>query len=221
MRQQRKLRAILAALAVAHVLGFGAAAQQGPRRVITKCWQDVGRLDLREDSRQSEATGPDGLSVRLDYKLGRFSVQREARTIFSFSVDDLSTNAEVLWAPDEKAFALNYSDGGAIGRFHVRVFMVNGDKVTDVSRTIEPAVSAFKARHFCKSRGNNVAALKWLHDSKDLVLMTDVYATGDCGPDLGHAEGYVVAVPDGKIARHLTLNQLKALPGICLQNEEQ
>src|SRR5262249_31374060 len=130
-------------------------------------------------------------------------------------------NAEVLWSPDGRAFALNYSSGGAIGLYHVRLFLMNGDKVTDVSGAIQPAVNAFKARHYCKSRGNNVMALKWLPDSSGLVLMTDVYATGDCGPDVGHAEGYVVTVPDGSIKRHLTLNQLKNLPGICLQNEEQ
>jgi hypothetical protein len=221
MRHQRNLRANLAVLSVLHLLGFIASAQQGPRRLITKCWQDIGRLDLREDSSQIEAAGPDGLSVRLDYKQGKFSVRREARTVFSLSVDDLSTNAEVLWAPDGKAFVLDYSDGGAIGRFHVRVFMIDGDTVTDVSHAVDPAVTAFKVRHFCKTRGNNVTALKWLHESKDLVLMTEVYPTGDCGPDLGHAEGYIVAVPDGEIERHLSLNELKNIPRICLQNEEQ
>jgi hypothetical protein len=68
--------------------------------------------------------------------------------------------------------------------------------------------------------GNNVTALKWLPDSKHLILMTDVYPTSDCGPDLGHTEGYVVAFPEGKIVRHLTLNQLKSFPGICLENDD-
>ena len=57
-------------------------------------------------------------------------------------------------------------------------------------------------------------------DSTKLVLMTDVYPTGDCGLDLGHTEGYVVAVPDGKIKRHLTLNQLKNFPGILQENDD-
>ena len=51
--------------------------------------------------------------------------------------------------------------------------------------------------------------------------MTEVYATGDCGSNLGHGEGYIVAVPDGKIERHLSLNELKNLPGICLQNGDK
>ncbi len=63
--------------------------------------------------------------------------------------------------------------------------------------------------------------LKWLHDSTHLVLMTEVYPTGDCGPALGHIESYVVAVPNGNIEHHLTLNQLKRFPGLCLQNDQR
>lgn len=161
------------------------------------------------------------MSISLDSKQGRFSVRRRARTVFTFQVDDLSSNAEILRSPDGKAFALSYSDGGAIGRFHVRLFLINGDKVTDTSHAIQPAVDDFNSRHFCESRGNSVTALKWLDKSSDIVLLTEVYPTGDCGPDLGHAEGYIVSLPGGKIKRHMTLNQLKALPGLCLQNEER
>lgn len=203
--------AVLATLAVVHAL-----AQQHPRQLITRCWQDITRLD----SKDIAGVHKDGISIYLNPNNGKFSVQREARTIFTFTVDDLSSNAEILWSPDDKAFALNYSNGGAIGGFRVRVFLLNGDTVTDVSQAIQPAVDAFKARHFCKTRGNNVTALKWLHDSSHIVLLTEVYSTGDCGRDLGHAEGYIVAVPGGRIERHLTLEQLKTLPGICLENEE-
>ena len=112
-------------------------------------------------------------------------------------------------------FHAGRSDGGAIGGFHVRVFLVDGDTVKDATGAIEPAVNAFKSRHFCKTRGNNVTALKWLDDSR-LMLMTEAYPTGDCGQDLGHAEAYIVAIPSGKIERHLTREQLKRFPGICL-----
>lgn len=196
-----------------------ASAQQSPRRLITKCWQDIIRIDWNSDGIIYPVM--DGITLRFDPAQARFVVRRGSRTIYTFQVPDLSSDAEFLWSPDGRAFALNYSDGGAIGNFHVRVFLLDRDTVTEVSRAIAPAVSAFKARHFCKARGNNVTALKWLLDSRNLVLMTEVYPTGDCGPDLGHAEGYIVAVPDGKIERHFTLDQLKNLPGVCLQNEAQ
>lgn len=196
-----------------------ASAQQTPRRLITMCWQDIERLDTGGGYEPDVALGKDGISLRLDPKQAKVSVRRGTRTIFTFAVDDLSSNAEVVWSPDGRAFAFNYSDGGAIGGFHVRVFLVNGDTVKDASAAIEPAVNGFKSRHSCKTRGNNVTALKWLDDSR-LMLMTEVYPTGDCGQDLGHAEAYIVAVPSGKIEQHLTLEQLKRFPGICLQNQE-
>jgi hypothetical protein len=151
---------------------------------------------------------------------------RANKIIFSFTAKDLV--AAALWiAVDHPRnptrgpgrIALTYSDGGAIGNFHVRVFRVDGGMVTDVSNVIESAVSDFKARHYCKERGNNVTALKWIRG--DLLLMTEVYPTGDCGDDLGHIEAYRVTVPDGKIQEHLTLKQLKQYPGVCLENDDE
>jgi len=102
----------------------------------------------------------------------------------------------------------------------VRVFLIDSTGIHDVSKSVDGAIADFKSRHFCKSRGlNNVTALKWIGGS--LLLYTEVYPTSDCGPDLGHLEGYLVQVPEGMIVRHLTLNELKHYPGVCLQNDEQ
>lgn len=64
-------------------------------------------------------------------------------------------------------------------------------------------------------------ALRWAGDSRRLLLMTDVYPTGDCGRDAGHTEGYLVAVPEGRVERRLTLRELKRFPGICLENDDE
>jgi hypothetical protein len=119
---------------------------------------------------------------------------------------------------DRAQIALTYSDGGAIGGYHVRVFLIEGYGVRDVSKCIDDAVADFKARHYCNTRRNNVSALKWIRGS--LLILTEVYPTGDCGPDLGHLEGYLASVPQGKILEHMTLNQLKHYPGVCLQNAD-
>ena len=72
-----------------------ASAQQTPRRVITKCWQDIERLDTGGGYEPDVALGKDGISLRLDPKQAKVSVRRGTRTIFTFAVDDLSSNAEV------------------------------------------------------------------------------------------------------------------------------
>jgi hypothetical protein len=196
-------------------------SQEHKHQFLTYCSEDVIRISLDESTKEIAVPRGNGINIRLDSDPAQaaFSVRRGTKTLFTFRVPDLSSNANILWAPDRRAFAFNYSDGGAIGGFHVLVFLIDGEKVIDVSKAIRPAVDAFKARHFCKSRGNNVTAYKWLPDSSHLVLMTEVYPTGDCGPDLGHAEGYVIAIPEGKIERHMTLAELKAFPGICLEND--
>lgn len=156
----------------------------------------------------------------------KFWIVRDRKEMFSFIAPDLSSS--VVWIAVDHSLevvgssrnpariALTYSDGGSIGRFHLRVFLIEGDKVRDDSKSVEAAVADFSTRHFCKPRGNNVTALKWIQGN--LLLMTEVYPTGDCGPDLGHTEGYVVTVPEGKILEHLTLSQLKRKPGVCLEN---
>jgi hypothetical protein len=50
------------------------------------------------------------------------------------------------------------------------------------------------------------------------TLAAGLDPTSDCGPDLGHQEGYQVSIPDGKIERHVTIGQLEDFPGICLEN---
>jgi hypothetical protein len=197
-----------------------ATAQQQPRRLVTYCYHDALQFWLGEGAIEARVPGGDGITVRLDAAQGRFSVRRSTRTLFTFVVEDLSSNALILWSPDRHGFALTYSDAGAIGGFHVRVFVIHGDTVTEAPRVVQSAVDSFKARHYCKSRGNNISAIKWVHDSRHLLLLTAVYPTGDCGPDSGHAEGYLVAVPDGTIERHLTLDQLQTFPGVCLENDD-
>ncbi len=145
---------------------------------------------------------------------------RRAKTIFSFKAKDLvSPGVWIAVNPRHAQFALTYSDGGAIGSFHVRIFQIADDVVTDESKATQQAIDDFRSRHYCKERGNNVEALKWIKG--DLLLMTEVYPTGDCGPDLGHIEAYRVSVPDGKIQEHLTLNQLRQYPGVCLENDDR
>jgi hypothetical protein len=151
---------------------------------------------------------------------------RGGTEIFSFTAKDV--DSPNLWMAvyhdppldgNQRAarIAITYSDGGAIGGFHVRIFLIDDAGVRDVSKSIDRAVREFKARHYCKERGNNVAALKWVRG--DLLIWTEVYLTGDCAPDSGHLEGYLVSIPQGKIMQHLTLNQLRRYPGVCLQND--
>lgn len=147
-----------------------------------------------------------------------FRFVRQGKSIFNFSADDLLA-PDVWIAIDFRNswLAITYSDGGELGGFHVRVFQISKTGVSDTSSKIAPAVAAFKSKHSCESRGNNVQALKWIKN--DLLLMTSVYPTSDCGADMGHTEAYLVVMPNGNILQHLTLQELKHYPGVCLKND--
>jgi hypothetical protein len=199
---------------------FVTGAPDSKTEMIAYCANDSADVDLPEDAHAVTIPGPRELTLRANAD-ARFDVGRNGRSLYQFRVKDFyNPHGKILWSHDGTAFAIDYSDGGAIGVFHVRVFLVRGDTIVDATDAIRPAVDAFKSRHFCKSRGNNVTALKWVTDSRDLLLMTDVYPTSDCGAELGHTEGYVVSVPAGTIESHLTLDQLKRYPGICLEHDD-
>ena len=195
-----------------------------PRLLIAHCAEDGIDSAIPDPPLRATVARIDDIELRAGYPHpdedtgATFWFVIRSRTIYSFRTKDLFAN-EIWIAIDHgwKRIALTYSDGGAIGEFHVRVFQINGDVVTDISRMILPAVSDFKSRHYCKPRGNNISALKWING--DLLLMAEVYPTGDCGDDMGHIEAYRVSAPRGDIVERLTLAQLKRYPGVCLEND--
>lgn len=207
-------------------------ATRRPYLLIGECAEDGFYAFIHDDQPRARIAQIGDIDVEAGFGSrdgdgATFWFVRERKTIYTFTAKD--ARADGVWIAVGRDvnptlgygydhIALTYSDGGAIGGFHVRVFHVNGDVVTDVSRAIAGAVADFKAHHYCKERGNNVTALKWING--DLLLMTEVYPTGDCGTDFGHIEAYRVSVPDGKIQEHLTLEQLKRYPGVCLQNDD-
>jgi hypothetical protein len=202
-----------------------------PQVLIAKCLDDGIEILLPEYPAREKVARVADVDLEAAFPTenqgATFWFVRAQKEIFKFSAKDLDSRS--VWmavdhdgtvdsADDQAHIALTYSDGGAIGGFHVRVFLIDRNGVRDVSKCIEVAVADFKGRHYCKTRGNNVTALKWIRGS--LLILTEVYPTSDCGPDLGHLEGYLVSVPQGKILEHMTLSQLKHYPGVCLQNDD-
>jgi hypothetical protein len=202
-----------------------------PQVLIAKCLDDGIEILLPEYPAREKVARVADVDLEAAFPTenqgATFWFVRAHKEIFKFRAKDLDSRS--VWmavdhdrtldnTDDQAHIALTYSDGGAIGGFHVRVFLIDGNGVRDVSKCIDGAVADFKARHYCKTRGNNVSALKWTRGG--LLILTEVYPTGDCGSDLGHLEGYLVSVPQGKILEHMTLNQLKHYPGVCLQNDD-
>jgi len=163
---------------------------------------------------QPTVFSPDNMkAVRLtkDFKF-RVTIGRTA--VSEFGIPDVSCNVEVGWSPDSSEFFISYSDGGAIGNYHVHMYRLVGNTLKK-SRVPTTVAESFKIKHWCESRGNNLFFLDWTPDSKVALLVAEVYPTGDCGKELAVYRGYVVRLRDGKIMRILGEKQTDSVEKEC------
>jgi len=140
---------------------------------------------------------------------GTFVLRRNRKVLLTTPLKELSASVSVVWSQKDDWFAITWSDGGAVGGFHTRVFHVAGDEVRE-TQAVARAFHDFRSRHSCKERGENVQAYRWDEASESLVLVMSVYPTSDCGKEMGHTEAYFVQATDGAILQHFDLAQLKA-----------
>ena len=140
---------------------------------------------------------------------GVLVLRRADKALLRTPLEDLSASVSVVWSENQHNFAVTWSDGGEIGGFHVRAFRVEGEVVKELPAG-QKAWDAFKKRHWCVARGDNIQAYSWLPDSMHLILVLSVYPTGDCGADLGHTEAYVVQAETGEIQQNWNIRELDA-----------
>jgi hypothetical protein len=112
---------------------------------------------------------------------------------------DILQAAEVLWAPDSRAFIVTASDGSAAGGWDIGAFVLEHDRCNYYAVTDE-AVELFRRRHACGAEEPlNVGAVKWIKDSKQLLIVVESPHAGACR-DRGVYRGYVVDVPAGRVS---------------------
>lgn len=145
---------------------------------------------------------------------GNLSVYSREALLTTITLDDVSAGTFIKWAPDSNAFYVMWSDGGFIGGYHVRAFLVTDKQATE-SLAPKNVAAEFAQHHYCEARGNNLYAIRWESGSKELLLEPEVYPTGDCGKDLGFASGYLVDTKSGEIKQRYTAKQVKEMAKGC------
>lgn len=138
-----------------------------------------------------------------------FVLRRSDKVLLRTPLEGLSASVSVVWSNDQRNFAVTWSDSGASGGFHVRAFHIEGDFVSELP-ACQKAWNAFKQRHWCAIRGDNIQAYAWLPDSRGLILLLSVYPTSDCGAEMGYTEAYVVEAATGDIQQHWGIKKLNA-----------
>jgi len=142
---------------------------------------------------------------------------------------------EAAWSPDSRSFWLTSTDGGLVGSWRTRVYVIRNGSLQRIDPT--QLVKADMARAFppCRTGGNknlecgasdrhffatrldwvNVAAIKWV-SPRSLLVVGQIPCSSRYGINMCKFEGYDIAVPSGRIlARYDKSSLRKECSGYC------
>jgi hypothetical protein len=120
---------------------------------------------------------------------------------------------EVLWSPDSKAFAETYSDGGAVGTFHVLIYYVEKDQLREIEPTAAVTKEFLSRPRICFAPEDpNIGAIKWLKDSSERLVAAEILPHSNCD-DMGTFRAYRIRLPGGDIVKSYGQIEAKKLFG--------
>jgi hypothetical protein len=106
---------------------------------------------------------------------------------------------EVGWSPTSNLFFVTYSDGGAVGTYHVSAYRFSEGSLIKIDPT--PAVRRDFQKRYPKCfspEEPNIAGIAWSADSTKLLVAAEVLPHANCD-DMGTFALYAVTIPDGKV----------------------
>lgn len=177
-----------------------------------------GNTFLEEDSNSKQANipSPDGKKRIIMTKPKVFVIFDRGRPLRTLYYSAINASIEAGWSPDSTQLFIAYSASGAIGDFHVHMFHIRGGKV--IQSGVPALVAAdFRKEHYCTTRGNNLLFLGWTADSKQALLVPEVYPTSDC-EQLGLFRGYLVDTQREIILKRFGEKQTEEIKHACYAN---
>jgi len=117
---------------------------------------------------------------------------------------------EIGWSPSSALFFVTYSDGGAVGTYHVAAYRFSEGNLTRMDPT--PAVRRDFRRRYPKCfapEEPNIAGIAWSADSTKILVAAEVLPHSNCD-DMGTFALYAVAVPSGRITGRISQIAAKA-----------
>jgi hypothetical protein len=126
-----------------------------------------------------------------------FAVDEDGR---EFAIETAAWSCpEIGWSPTSTLFFATYSDGGAVGTYHVSAYRISAGRMEKID--LSGAVRRDFQRHYpkCDSPEEpNIAGVAWSVDSTKLLVAAQVLPHSNCD-NMGTFNLYTVAVPNGKI----------------------
>ena len=116
--------------------------------------------------------------------------------------------AELSWAPDSAAFYITQSDATSeINGFHTELYRVDEQTVRRV-QDVSPVVNDhFAKRHECVTEDPNVAGLKWVGGSSQIVVLAEIPPDSVCAPREYFA-GYLISTAESQVIHEYSPRQL-------------
>jgi hypothetical protein len=115
---------------------------------------------------------------------------------------------EMLWAPDARHFAVNASDGGAVGGWEVTVFEVRQGQPHRLPpyRALQATANRLPRCETPETANLGVAA--WLKGGAEMLVVAEVPPHSSCR-NMGALLGYRVATTTGRILESLPYGELR------------
>jgi len=132
-------------------------------------------------------------------------LRRDSRTWVLPTLPLTKTLIEALWSPDSRYFAINQSDGGAVGTWQVHVYEVterSGPRLTHVEKTA--LAKASKLPHCFEPEIANLGAVAWLNGGSELLLVSEVPPHSSC-TNMGDTTMFRVSMRSGHTVKETPL----------------
>ena len=169
---------------------------------------------------RGDATVPPDLIVRSPDGKKNITVGTTENDAQAFAVDEagkrfpIPTEAwpcpEVGWSSASNRVFLNYSDGGAVGTYHIAVYQLARGKLENIPLTSMVSRDFLSRYPKCFSPEEpNTMGIAWSRDADRLLVAAQVLPHGNCD-NMGTFMLYEVAVPSGEIIRRFSQIEAKA-----------
>jgi hypothetical protein len=159
--------------------------------------------DAPTGGRWIDVPSPDGSKIVVVRDSSLTLVTAADRTRALGTAIDVQDLAEVLWAPDSRAFAVTESDGGWVAQWSATVYVVEAGSLRRIDSASQ-ALAEFSRRkvsrrgYGCTVEPPNLAAVDWSRGSERLLIVAEAPPHGTCC-DLGRLGGYLVDAATGRI----------------------
>jgi hypothetical protein len=145
-------------------------------------------------------------------------VEANGKDLGSIELSDPGASSVLTkWSDDSQAFYVLEGYESMYGG-QTKAYSVVGDKLQELQAP-NLVMQEFAKHHYCEARGDNLFGIRWEKNSHRLLLMAQVYNTGDCGNEMGFSEGYLVDADTGVILKTYHSKKVRAMQLACWPDE--